>query len=205
MADAIDAATAAASKRINLANLPSSPNFTIPPITPLNIPAALAGAKSLDDLKAKLPIQKDPQLIKLETEVKALEIKAEAERKLLELEEGALDAVKKQLIGLVLRTINFPPKLPLINPKILLALALAEKTQLLIQLKQKLSRANLKKASEVYTYPLTPPTLNALAVRPTLPPLPKIPSVPTLPTVPRLPSLPSVPSIPSLPSRPRLP
>jgi hypothetical protein len=150
MSDPISNAIAAAAPKITV---PTLPNVTAA-IPPINVP----DISSLN-LKARLPIQKDPLLIAREQEAKVLAAKAVAEEKLLNLEENAIATAKGLLNKLAIPTISFPPKLPLINPKVLQALVIAKKVKLLEKLKQKLSRENLKRASKVYQYPLKPPTI----------------------------------------------
>jgi hypothetical protein len=149
MVDVIDTAITVAREQLNTSNITSTANRIISPINTQTVNA------SVQDLKGKLPVQKDPRLIAREAEANALEIKTTTERKLLNLKETTLERLKTTLNRLTLPTISFPPKLPLLNPKILQTSILAKQVKAAITLKQKLSRQNLKKASEVYEYPLS--------------------------------------------------
>jgi hypothetical protein len=165
MSDPISDAIKAATPKITVPTLPNV-TATIPPIKPPEIPNV--------DLKALLPIQKDPELIIREQQAKVLNAKATAEEKLLTLEDEAIAKAKGLLKTLTIPVIKFPPKLPLLDPKVLQAIVIAKKVKLLEKLKQKLSRANLKRASKVYQYPLKPPPV---------PPVPKL-NLPTIPNIP---------------------
>jgi hypothetical protein len=73
----------------------------------------------------------------------------------------------------------FPPKLPAIDVKALAKKAYAKTKKELQDLRQKVSKENLKKGKETFKYPMKPKELS----------IPKIPEIPkiSLPTIPKLP------------------
>jgi hypothetical protein len=130
-----------------------------------------------DGIRAKLPTTKDAALLKKQKEAEIQTKKTEAEQKALELKDKAVEDGKSKLKSFALSLIPFPPKLPLINPKILQAVAIAKQAKALIEERKKKSKENMKKNKEVYEYPLKPTTpTDASATKK------EVPSIPTTTT-----------------------
>jgi hypothetical protein len=143
----------------------TSATSVITAVTPQEVTA------TLDKLK-KLPINKDPELIKKQLEANTLKKKAEAEQLVLNTKDTVIETAKEKLKELVLPAIPFPPKLPVIDPKILQAAAVGLQAKELWKQRKNLSKKNLQKGKETYSFPLKPVNLK--------PELPQIPDLPTL-------------------------
>jgi hypothetical protein len=80
---------------------------------------------------------------------------------------------------------------PHIGKKALAKKAYAKTKKELQDLRQKVSKENLKKGKETFKYPMKPKELS----------IPKIPEIPKLPPIPKIPEIPkiSLPTIPKLP------
>jgi hypothetical protein len=154
-----------------------------------------------DELLDSLPTVPDPELIYRQKEAEILDKLAELERKQIELQEIGLDDIKERIRELIIPALPIPLKIPLISPKVLLAVILAKREKLLAELRKLKSKKNLKKGKKLFSYPLKPPTSLKL---PSVPSLPKLPEVPDIPTLPSLPSVPKIPKIPSIDSLPKL-
>jgi len=137
--------------------------------------------KNLNEKLNKLPLDKDPLLIARQKEAEALEIKAKvSEAKLISKDKAvelAKDGIKRTAVA------GFPsiPKLPVLDKKILDGITLAKQLKNLYKERSKISKENLKKGKELYSYPIgkiTPISLETLQAEM---PVPKTPSVPKLP------------------------
>jgi hypothetical protein len=104
----------------------------------------------------KLPITKDPVLIKKEKEAEVLKKKTEAEELKLNAKQILINEGKTKLKDFIVASIPFPPKLPFIDPKIIQAVDIAKQLKKLAGEKKETSKNNLEKGKETYTYPLTP-------------------------------------------------
>jgi hypothetical protein len=182
MSDPIDRATNAARARATsiISTVPRIPAQKLPPVPQIKLPSVSVPPLTIppaqiQNLKAQLPVIKDPRLIAREKEAEILEKKTMTERKLLNAEETALEKAKQLLKSFAIPTINFPPKLPAVNVKVIQTLLLAQKVKVLTALKQKLSRENLRKASKSYEFPLSPTSVSGTPDR-------KLPAIPPLPT-----------------------
>lgn len=143
----------------------TSATSAITAVTPPEVTA------TLDKLK-KLPINKDPELIKKQLEADTLKKKAEAEQLVLNTKDTVIETAKEKLKQLALAAIPFPPKLPVIDPKILQAAAVGLQAKELWKQRKNLSKKNLQKGKETYSFPLKSVNLK--------PELPQIPDLPTL-------------------------
>lgn len=114
-------------------------------------PAAGAAA---DKLKS-LPINKDPELLKKQAEAEVLSKKAQAEQFALVAKDLAIEYGKKKLIELAIKSIPFP-KLPVLDPKIIQAVMLGLQARELWKQRKSMSKDNLKKGKDTYSYPLKP-------------------------------------------------
>lgn len=157
-----------------------------------------------DEILDSLPTVPDPELVYRQKEAEILDKLAELERKEIELQEIGLDDIKERIRELIIPAVPIPLKIPLISPKVLLAVVLAKREKLLAELRKLKSKKNLKKGKELFSYPLKPPKSLQLPSVPQLPQLPEVPDIPTLPSLPSVPSIPKVPSIDSLPKIPKL-
>jgi hypothetical protein len=140
----------------------------------------------VDTRVAKLPTIKSPEIVKKQIEAEVHQKKVEAEVIIQNAKALAIDTAKTKLkegfVGL-LPKVPAIPKLPILDPKILAQLAYAKAKQEVADLRQKVSRENLKKSKEAFTFPMKPPT--------SIPKMPKIPELPKLPDI----NLPSVPAV----------
>lgn len=134
--------------------------------------AAIAAAGAAMDKLNSLPMDKDPGVIKRQVEAKVQEAKAAAEDLQGKLKEVAIEEGKKKLNSLKILGIPIPPKLPLIDPKILGAVALLKQAKAAIKDRKKKAKKNLDKGRTLYKYDLKSPIK-----------APSIPSVPKLPTL----------------------
>jgi hypothetical protein len=134
----------------------------------------------LDSLEGKLPLDKDPELIKREIEADILEKEAKIKEMLMVDREKLIEDAKSKLKALALATLPLPLKVPLIDPKILQAVALAKQIKKLLKERKNIAKKYLSKGKELYTYPIKQYDLD-LPTKPTVPSLPKPPSVPKLP------------------------
>lgn len=134
-----------------------------------------------ENIKDKLPTEKDVELIKRRARAKAIEKKAEVDRALEQASDLELDDLKELLAELqgLLAPIGF--KLPVVSPKILQAVAIAKQAKELYKFRQVLSKENLKEGVEAYKYPIK----KIIPEKPELPDidfeLPEPPEVPELP------------------------
>jgi hypothetical protein len=83
----------------------------------------------------------------------------------------------------------YPIKLPSIDVKAAAKNAYAKTKKEIRELRQKVSKENLKKGKETFKYPMKPKELS----------IPKIPEIPKLPPIPQIPEIPNIPRIPNLP------
>jgi len=114
-------------------------------------PAAGAAA---DKLKS-LPVNKDPELLKKQAEAEVLSKKAQAEQLALVAKDLAIEYGKKKLIELAIKSIPFP-KLPVLDPKIIQAVMLGLQAREMWKQRKSMSKDNLKKGKDAYSYPLKP-------------------------------------------------
>jgi hypothetical protein len=152
--------------------------------------AGAAGAQaSADAAQAKLDELakfKDPEFIKKEAEAKAMALVADKQQEVLaqkaEIETQITEKLTILTDGLALALtvyLAFPPKLPAIDVKALAKKAYQKTKKEIRELRQKVSKENLKKGKETFKYPMKPKELS----------IPKIPEIPKLPeiTLPKLP------------------
>lgn len=158
---------------------------------PANIQDSSAG-KALDSINAKndrlnttlneLPTDTDPALLARQKEAETLELKAKIQEDTLVKKDEIIEEGKEVISNLKGRAISsFLPKLPAIDPKILQGVALARQIKKLYEERSKISRENLSKGKELYSYPIqevVPIDIDTLSE--TLPEV-KPPQIPDLP------------------------
>lgn len=145
-----------------------------------------------DKLK-KLPLTKDPELLKHQLKAEGQKVIAEAQEMLQQEVDRKTEGLKDKvalLASLALGAVSLYVKLKIIDPKVIATKAFLEAQQEFREIKQKASKKNLKKAKESFTFPMKPPT--------SLAGIPKIPQVPKLPTLPKLPPVPKIPAVPNV-------
>lgn len=123
----------------------------------------------------KLPTMKDKELIKKQLEAEVQKKKGELENKLQQEKDKKIEEMKDKLATLAplaAGALALYLKLPILDPKVLATIAFLKAQKELQDLKQKVSKENLKKAKENFTYPIKPPTGG-------LPALPKVPELPS--------------------------
>lgn len=134
----------------------------------------------------KLPTETDTELMRKEKEDEALEMQAEYEKQLLAAKEEAKEKLEGELINLAMSLLPIP-KLPMIDPKVLMAVAIAKQAKDAIKQRKKRMKENQKKAEEIYEYPIkstpveVPQSSDALGAN--LPSPPKIPDIPQIPNI----------------------
>lgn len=144
----------------------------------------------VNDALKKLPLTKDPELLKQMAMAEAQKLVGEAQAKLQNEKETRIEELKSKalvLAPLAAAAVSLYLKLPILDPKILATLAFLKAQQEFRELKQKASKQNLKKAKETFTFPMKPP--RSFTDLPKLPSIPQIPDIPTLPNVSRLPNI----------------
>jgi hypothetical protein len=184
--------------------LPPKQNIGLPsPSSP-----GVAAVGSLVETRiAKLPTIKSPEIVKKQIEAEIQDRKVQIDTVVQLAKEQSVDTAKTQLkegfVGL-LPKVPAIPKLPILDPKFIAQLAYARAKQEVADFRQKLSKENLKKSKEAFTFPMKPSL--TIPTIPKIPELPKLPNItlPQLPTI-ALPSIPRIPKIPQLPTIPKLP
>ena len=115
----------------------------------------------VDSRIAKLPTIKSPEIVKKQIEAEVHQKKVEAEVIIQNAKALAIDTAKTKLkegfAGLLPKAPAIP-KLDILDPKILAQLAYAKAKQEVADLRQKVSRENLKKSKEAFTFPMKPPS-----------------------------------------------
>lgn len=163
MIDPLDAATNLA--KTKLANMATDKAAqAISNAVPKNI--------NLDKLK-KIPLTKDPELLKQQAKAEAQKIVGEKQNEIQQLKEKKIEELKDKaakLAPLAAVGVALFLKLPVLDPKLLATIAFLKAQKELREAKQKISKENLKKAKENFTYPIKPPT--------GLPQIPKVPEIP---------------------------
>ena len=136
-----------------------------------------------NDIKNSLPVEPDLELLQRKAEARVLEEKAKIEELLDVSKDDAIEMLKELLSGLSLPSLKFPPKLPVLDPKILQAVEIAKQIKELYKLKQTLSRESLLKGATTFEYPVSKvkivdPREQLSSLRENLPEPPEIPDLP---------------------------
>lgn len=127
---------------------------------------------------AKLPTVKDPRLLKQELEAEIQARISLLEEQKQKVQDEVAEGLKKALeLYFMFALRSFPiPKLPIIDPKTLAWLAYLRVKNEIMQLKQLVSRENLKKSKEKFTYPISKKVSDIKAIKPpSFKDIPKIP------------------------------
>lgn len=120
----------------------------------------IANNSKLSKLK-KLPTTKDPELLKQQAKAEAQKLIGEKQNELQQIKEKKIEELKdkaSKLGPLLALGVGLFLKLPAFDPKLLATIAFLKAQKELRELKQKVSKENLKKAKENFTYPIKPPT-----------------------------------------------
>jgi hypothetical protein len=139
------------------------------------------GRQNLNNKLNELPLDKDPLLLARQKEAEALELKAKVAQSQLISKDKAVELVKGGIKGAISGAIPGIPKLPVLDKKILEGVALAKQLKKLYKERGKISRENLSKGKELYSYPITqisPISLESLQSEVPVPEVPKIPNLP---------------------------
>jgi hypothetical protein len=136
---------------------------------------------NLNERLNRLPLDKDPLLIARQKEAEALEIKAKVSEARLVSKDRAVESAKDGIKVAVAVGGSNMPKLPVLDKKILDGIALAKQLKNLYKERSKVSKENLKKGKELYSYPIGKITPISLETLESEVPIPKVPSVPKLP------------------------
>lgn len=177
------------SSALNLAKLTGiSPNIstnapaTINAVGGATAASALGAANAVSDkILDKLPTVKNPELVKkqIEAEIEIKKIELEELKTLIK--EQGIQIAKDKLKELALASIPALP-IPITDPKLLQAVALAKQAKILIEEKRKNSEKNLDNVNKKLEFPMKVPNLQV----PTIPEVPKIPEIPKI-SIPKLP------------------
>ncbi len=199
---AMDATAAKVNNVKNSISLPSTNALTDSATAALNDraeAAADAAQEKLDAAQEKLDAlakYKDPEFLKKEAEAKAMALIADKQQEILA-QKADIEAQIAEKITLLITLsaialkiyFAYPIKLPSIDVKAAAKKAYAKTKKEIRELRQKVSKENLKKGKETFKYPMKPKELS----------IPKIPEIPKLPEIPKIPKLPEIPKIPTLP------
>lgn len=131
----------------------------------------IANNSKLSKLK-KLPTTKDPELLKQQAKAEAQKLIGEKQNELQQIKEKKIEELKdkaSKLGPLLALGVGLFLKLPTFDPKLLATIAFLKAQKELRELKQKVSKENLKKAKENFTYPIKPPTPSPTPPPPPLP------------------------------------
>lgn len=160
-------------------------NTTIAGATTNQINSAITSAASKipTDKLGNLPTTKNPELIKKQIEAEIEKKKVEAEEIRLQIQEEGIELAKDKLKELAIQALP-TIALPVIDPKILQAVALANQAKELIKQRTELSKKNLDNINKKLEFPMKVPDLQT----PAIPEIPKIPEIPGI-------SLPNIPNI----------
>jgi hypothetical protein len=137
--------------------------------------------KNLNEKLNKLPLDKDPLLIARQKEAEALEIKAKVSEAKLISKDKAVELAKDGIKGTAVAGFPNIPKLPVLDKKILDGITLAKQLKNLYKERSKLSKENLKKGKELFSYPINKITPISLETLQNEVPTPKVPDIPNLP------------------------
>lgn len=128
----------------------------------------------ISDRIEKLPNVKTPELLKREIEARVQLELSSVSVKRQEIEEEVADKLKRALelyVAFQMRRIPYP-KLPVFDPKTVAWNAYLKIRNEISELKQKISKENLKKSREKFTYPITnvnkpttPPVIKSLPLK----------------------------------------
>jgi len=109
-----------------------------------------------------LPSTKDPELLKRRAEARAQKLISEQKEKVLQAKDKAVETAKTAVAGQASAVLgSLPgipkfPKLPVFDPKLIAALGVAKKIKAMIKDRKKISKDNLEKCKEAFTYPIKP-------------------------------------------------
>lgn len=163
MIDPLDIATSLAKTKLsNMAN--DKATTAISNVLPKKL--------DVDKLK-KIPLTKNPELLKQQAKAEAQKIIGEKQNELQQLKEKKTEELKDKaakLASLAVGAVSLFIKLPILDPKLIATIAFLKAQKELREAKQKISKENLKKAKENFTYPIKPPKG-----------IPKISKVPDIP------------------------
>jgi hypothetical protein len=151
----------------------------------VNVPAPTTDL--IDERIKKLPTVKSPELINQELEAEIHRQIAEQQRILQEKAEKQIETVKKTLETYTGKIPSLPavPKLPIIDPKFLAAIAYDQLKNKIREAKQKVTKKNVAESVKKFKYPMAPK----------LPKVPEIPEIPKLPTIAVPKTLPEIPNL----------
>jgi|LakMenEpi03Aug12_release.lakeMendotaPanAssembly.Ray.scaffolds.fasta_scaffold537757_2 hypothetical protein len=138
---------------------------------PVNVTSVMRTVDTAQTNLNNLAKYKDLELIKKEAEAKVMALTADKQQEVLAQKAEIEKQVAEKLTLLLTLYLSFPPKLPASNPKALAKKAYEKTKKELRELKQSLSKENLKKGKDAYKYPMK---LTELATT-------KIPEIPKLP------------------------
>jgi len=165
---------------------------------PANVTSATGIVNNAQANLDNLAKYKDPELVKKEAEARAMALVADKQQELLAQKTDIENQVTEKLTlltdavasGLTVY-LAFPPKLPAIDVKALAKKAYQKTKKEIRELRQKVSKENLKKGKETFKYPMKPKELSI----PKIPEIPKLPPIPPIPPIPKV-SLPTIPTLP---------
>lgn len=125
-----------------------------------SISSSIANNSTLNKLK-KLPITKDPDLVKQQANAEVQKLVGEKQNELQQVKETQVEEAKDKiakLAPLAIAGVGIFTKLPILDPKVLATIEFLKKQKQLREEKQKISKENLKKAKENFTYQIKPTT-----------------------------------------------
>lgn len=114
----------------------------------------IAQSEKTPSTTTHLPATKDPALIKKHAEAEAAKKQAELEETTLKTKDEAIQQLKNKINELEKPVLAFPPKIPIIDPKILAFVSFATQAKELIKKRKEASKKNVTTGKEVYKFPM---------------------------------------------------
>jgi hypothetical protein len=102
-----------------------------------------------------LPLIADAALLERRIQATQLEMQTIAQEKVETIKSELVDKLRSEIANITIPVLPIPPKLPLLNPKILQTTAMLRQLKQLITNRTAHSRTALKKGREMFSYPTT--------------------------------------------------
>lgn len=141
-------------------------------------------AQPTQNLKQKLdnlPTETDPSLIKRQREAEALEIKAKISESQLITQDEVVEKIKSGIRGTISSRLSGMIRRPTLDSRILQSITVAKQLKKLYEQRNKISKENLKKGRELFSYPINKINPISLETLQEETPPPKKPTVPQIP------------------------
>jgi len=117
--------------------------------TPSSVTSAQVTTNAAQTKLDALAKYKDPELIKKEAEAKVMNLVSDKQQEILAQKDDIEKQVAEKIVLLTTLYLEFPPKLPAIDPKGLAKKAYQKTKKEMQELRQKVSKENLNEASRI--------------------------------------------------------